>query len=191
MRMRTGCLIAVSAVALVMFAMPGCGRKSSDAPLVPDAPVANFTASPLSGGATLGVQFTSLCTGSITGYLWDFGDGGTSTEASPLHDYLSNGLYDVTLSATGAWGSDTETKTGYIYVGPGIPGLRPETDLTHNLCNWPADEFSPANHVSVQIAIAVGDYAIDFTLKDPRGVDYNLGVLLQTKPVLLIFGSCT
>lgn len=33
-------------------------------------------------------------------YLWDFGDGTTSTEATPTHTYLLSGQYDVKLTAT-------------------------------------------------------------------------------------------
>lgn len=34
-----------------------------------------------------------------TGYFWDFGDGGTSTETEPEHYYQSSGLYTITLIA--------------------------------------------------------------------------------------------
>ena len=74
---------------------------------------------------------------------------------------------------------------------PAPADLQPESALKDNLCNWPAQEFSPSNHVSAQLAFGVGQYAIDFTLRDPSGTSYNLGALLQAKPVFLIFGSCT
>lgn len=74
---------------------------------------------------------------------------------------------------------------------PVVGGLRAESELTDNLCNWPQEEFSPTNKVSSQLALAVGEYAIDFTLKDTSGTSYNLGELLATRPVLLILGSCT
>jgi PKD repeat protein len=38
--------------------------------------------------------------GTITSYLWDFGDGATSAEASPAHTYAAAGTYDVTLTVT-------------------------------------------------------------------------------------------
>jgi PKD repeat protein len=37
-------------------------------------------------------------------YLWDFGDGTTSTDASPVHTYAQDGLYWVTLTITGSDG---------------------------------------------------------------------------------------
>ena len=48
------------------------------------------------------VNFTNLTTGgggTIIGYLWDFGDGTTSTDENPSHSYLSPGGYTVSLTA--------------------------------------------------------------------------------------------
>ncbi len=40
-------------------------------------------------------------------YLWDFGDGTTSTESNPSHEYAVTDVYEVTLIVTGFCGSDT------------------------------------------------------------------------------------
>ena len=46
------------------------------------------------------IQFNN--TSSKTGnFVWDFGDGTTSTEVSPLHKYAKAGVYDVTLTLEG------------------------------------------------------------------------------------------
>lgn len=47
------------------------------------------------------VSFTNQsASSSSTSYLWDFGDGQTSTTASPTHLYTTNGNYQVCLSIT-------------------------------------------------------------------------------------------
>jgi PKD repeat protein len=80
------------------------------------SPVANFEATPLEGESPLSVSFQNLSVGNTNTFLWDFGDGGTSTEENPIHEYLLSGIYTVTLEVAGTDGSDTETKTDYITV---------------------------------------------------------------------------
>ena len=42
-------------------------------------------------------------------FWWDFGDGNTSTEPSPSHQYAITGLYQITLVTSSFCGSDTAT----------------------------------------------------------------------------------
>lgn len=48
------------------------------------------------------VRFYSILAGlgsmTVSGYYWDFGDGNTSTEASPEHIYANGGSYVVVLT---------------------------------------------------------------------------------------------
>lgn len=78
------------------------------------APVADFSATPLSGKYPLTVKFTDSSTNTPTSWLWSFGDGSTSTLQNPIHKYTTNGSFTVSLTATNAGGSDTETKANYI-----------------------------------------------------------------------------
>ncbi len=72
------------------------------------APVSDFTFSIASGGV---VTFANAST-NATGYTWDFGDGNTSTDASPTHTYIQNGDFDVMLTARNSAGaSDVSTQT--------------------------------------------------------------------------------
>lgn len=50
------------------------------------------------------VAFTALAHSTET-YLWDFGDGDTSTEKNPVHVYTDGGYYTVTLTVTGSSGT--------------------------------------------------------------------------------------
>ena len=89
----------------------------------PGPPVADFSGSPTSGNAPLTVDFTDLSTGEIDSWLWDFGDGGTSTEPNPSYEYTAVEVYTVSLTVTGPHGSDTEIKVNYITVTE--PGTEP------------------------------------------------------------------
>lgn len=53
---------------------------------------------------------------SITGWLWDFGDGNTSTQQNVVHTYTALGTFDVTLTITDASGSDSTTRVGVVEI---------------------------------------------------------------------------
>jgi len=73
------------------------------------------------GGAPQNVQFSaSDLVGDIVSYDWDFGDGGSSTQQNPSHQYTTNGNYVVTLTALSAGGA-TYTRTLDVQVGDGNP----------------------------------------------------------------------
>ncbi len=87
--------------------------------VVPDGPVAAFTASPLSGNLPLRVQFTDQSTGiGINFWAWDFTDDGTidSTLQSPAFTYPLAGVYNVSLTVTNVAGSNTTIKENYISI---------------------------------------------------------------------------
>lgn len=45
-------------------------------------------------------QFQDMSFGNINSWLWNFGDGTTSTEQNPAHTYTGNGAYVVTLTVS-------------------------------------------------------------------------------------------
>jgi len=59
----------------------------------------------------LSVTFTNFSANAVT-HMWDFGDGGMSTEIDPIYTYAMSGDYEVTLTVTDANGvEDSVTKT--------------------------------------------------------------------------------
>ncbi|HNS12414.1 MAG TPA: PKD domain-containing protein [Bacteroidia bacterium] len=83
--------------------------------VVEPAPQVAFSPSPGSGCTPLNVSFSNTTTGSPT-FNWNFGDGGTSSLASPSHTYVNPGSYSVTLIATQGTCADTLTQTNLITV---------------------------------------------------------------------------
>ncbi len=73
-------------------------------------PIAAFTQDRTTGQVPLTVQFTNQSSGNVTSVLWNFGDGGTSTELNPRHTFNAPGLYNVTLTVTGPGGSSNVTR---------------------------------------------------------------------------------
>jgi PKD repeat protein len=108
----------LSGEARVVLTNDASGNPMADAVRMVEvtSPVADFVAAPLTGTAPLNVSFESRSAGNISDFLWNFGDGQTSTEQNPVHQYLSAGVYTVTLEVVGPEGSDLETKTNFITV---------------------------------------------------------------------------
>src|SRR5205085_11773159 len=85
-------------------------------------PTANFFASPVSICVGQTTQFTNSSGSGITNYSWNSGSGATPATANTVGphsvSYSSSGSKTVSLTVTGAGGSNTMTKTNYINVAP-------------------------------------------------------------------------
>lgn len=78
----------------------------------------DFSATTTSGEPPLTVGFQLSAVG-FESFVWNFGDGTTSTELNPYHTYTATGTYTVTLTGTTASGKTyTKTKTNYISLAP-------------------------------------------------------------------------
>ncbi len=73
---------------------------------------------------SLSVDFTNN-SNNATSYEWDFGDGETSNEPDPIHEYTEPGEYEVTLTAMNECGSNSITQTIIVTVNVvgEIPGI--------------------------------------------------------------------
>lgn len=104
----------------------GCSSTDSVTITVNPLPVPMFMAA---GDTTscdsLAVDFINMSTNGIS-YVWNFGNGQTSTAMNPPTVFYQNGLYSVTLKVTSADGCvDTHTKPNYVEVIP-----TPQADFT-------------------------------------------------------------
>lgn len=110
--------IAVSTGGTVYVADSGNNRIQVFAHPSVSPLTAAFSENTTTGAVPLAVRFTDTSSGSLTGWIWSFGDGTTSTEPNPVHTYVSPGTYTVFLTVVGASGSDTVTKADLITVTP-------------------------------------------------------------------------
>lgn len=80
--------------------------------------ISHFQAETTSGEVPFSVNFYDLTThglGDLTSWFWDFGDGATSEEQHPSHEYQVGGLYTVSLTVTDSNGlTNTRNKLEYI-----------------------------------------------------------------------------
>lgn len=112
----TSQISTINAGTYVITAISSCG-SFSDTAIVTNKPLptAGFTSS------TVGLTgiFNNTST-NATSYLWDFGDGNTSTVQNPSHVYTSAGTYSVSLTVTNECGTSTFGPTSISVVNAGI-----------------------------------------------------------------------
>ncbi|MCP4536695.1 MAG: PKD domain-containing protein, partial [Chloroflexi bacterium] len=183
----------------VILTVSGLGgsdtRTRTDYITVHGPPTADFDGNPTSGVAPLSVTFVNHSTVGLT-YLWDFGDGQTSTIINPTHTYTQTGVYTVTLTVTGLGDSDTLTRTHYIAVSQGVTadfsanptsGVAPLTVNFANLssgsydtCTWNFgdgntiyDDCNDQSHtyISPGPVTAGGAYTVSLTVSGLGGTD--------------------
>jgi gliding motility-associated-like protein len=83
-------------------------------------PNANFAAAPLQSCAGNLIQFSDFSTGPITDWLWQFGDGGQSSEQNPKYQYTDTGYFPVTLIVSEYGCKDTLVRKKYVYLKPPV-----------------------------------------------------------------------
>ena len=80
-------------------------------------PAAKFAISGFEVAAPTTITFINFSS-NATSYLWNFGDGSTSTDFNPTHTYATNGSYLLKLTATGPEGENTACKIVSIEAPP-------------------------------------------------------------------------
>ena len=158
-------------------------------------PIIDFYINETLGNSPLPVQFNYINTGgSITNYLWDFGDGSTSTLANPVHTYSSDieQSFTVSLSVTGPGGSDTIEHENCISVIP--ISYPPSSNFSSNTqtsygeiqfssisngqidsFNWDFGDGNTSNEKNpFHIYSNPGLYTVSLTISGPTGTDIEI-----------------
>ena len=163
-----------SALLIAVFLVTGATQVWAD------PPVADFVADPLTGkGRITTFNFTDQSTGTVESWLWEFGDGGTSTSQNPSHQYSNVGTYTVRLTVDGSEGPDVEEKIDYITVTMGAEfttntpreGPGPLPVLFDERCSRPVDTWEWDFE---------GDGIVDSTEKDPYHTYNDRGLYTVT-----------
>lgn len=107
-------------VSLTVTTAGGCSNTVSRTITINPLPTADFNAAPVcAGSATVFGNSSTIPTGSITTYSWDFGDTYTSNQSSPSHSYAAAGTYTVRFIATSGFGcTDTVVKPVVVNTNP-------------------------------------------------------------------------
>jgi len=104
-------------VTLTVAASSGCVSVTTQPVTVNPLPQAAFAST--TACANQPTAFTDNSTGGATSWQWDFGDGNTSTQQNPAHQYASSGAFNTTLiAATAAGCADTIVNQVIVYSQP-------------------------------------------------------------------------
>lgn len=173
-------------------------------------PTAAFSATPTAGRVPLTVHFSSQSTGPVTGWQWDFGDGHTGSGQNPAHTYGVPGDYDITLTVTGAGGSDSKILPKLISVG--AAPARPVAAFTVSPTRGPmplAVQFTDQSSGQVtqwqwdfgdghtgqvrnpqHIYEVVGSYTVSLTVGGPAGsaTETKIGLVMVDRKIEAVIG---
>jgi len=110
------------AVSLVISTAGGCADtlRMPEAVRAGNKPNASFTVNPNDVCAFQPVQFSDNSSGNVDQWLWQFGDGGTSTSQNPSYQYTDTGYFSVTLIVWSNSCPDTLTLNNIVHIKPPI-----------------------------------------------------------------------
>jgi len=135
------------------------------------------------------VQFTDLSTGNVISWFWDFGDGNTSTQQNPLHNYNQAGTYTVMLVASNGVNFDTLYAPNAITVEAlptaGISAVQREA------CEPFEIQFQDASSGATSWLWDFGDGTATSTLQNPDHWYLNAGTYTVTLTVSNAISGCS
>lgn len=153
----------------------GCTRSTTVNNMITvNAAASNFMFTPASGCLPITVTFTDLSPAAVS-WLWDFGDGNTSTVQNPVHTYVTAPTGPVTLTIVDVNGcSKTRTRPSVVAIIPDITandtvGCRPMTvnfssTTVANSYLWDfGDGFTSTQQNPVHTYTATGSYTVSLT----------------------------
>lgn len=152
-------------ITVALISAAGCDKDNNEAPF---KALFNFS---VSGFSTNFLNFTDFrnYSGPYAEYSWDFGDGETSTLASPSHIYNATGEYQVTLTATKS--GMTSTFSDKVTIkGPEIKIEGDFTDWDHIDFNYVNDD---ADAVLKSVKVFESGGNINFYVEGSDGMDFS------------------
>ena len=120
------------------------------------------------------IIFENKTKGTVIAWAWDFGDGTSSSMASPIHEFAQNGEYTIRLTAYTCGTSITSVKPNYIEILRPVP---PKANTHISICGEGKTNISvmPSGGEIKWFESSVGGQAI------ANGSDFETDYLTQSK----------
>lgn len=161
-------------VTLTITSAAGCVKTITHPVLVTPSPVAQFIYNSIMPNSNDQYQFTDrsiISAGALAGYNWDFGDGAASTDQNPVHAYVADGTYTVTLTITSALGcSSSISQTVTVSKNPNV--IAGFTIDNASKCIT-GNSFTFTNNSTVTGTTVLDGYVWDFGDGSPTNNDVN------------------
>jgi gliding motility-associated-like protein len=171
----------------------GCTAQTTTSVTVNPKPVANFALPNvcLPAGTANFSSTSTIASGSITGYAWDFGDGNTAAIANPTNTYTTVGPYTVSLTVTSNNGcTDTKSQSlTTIYAEPQAAFNAPAEVCLGTVTNF-TDISTAPNSTVTQWAWDFGDGNTS-TARNPTHTYATAGSYVVTLSVTSAIGCQT
>jgi gliding motility-associated-like protein len=139
----------------------GCSSSSTQNITVHPLPIVNISGQNVCEGSD--ITFTNvsgISSGNITGFVWDFGNGSSSTQQNPTQNFPFEGVFTITATATSNNGC-IATGATQVQVFP-IPQAQ---FITSNICEGETANFTSISTVSSQ-----------FTANNIASTEWDFGV---------------
>lgn len=147
-------------------------------------PNANFNIGNSNNTCNLSVNFnntSSMSSGSLTSYFWNFGDNTTSTLQQPVHTYSTFGTYTVSLIVGSNKGCyDTTSHVITINPGPTVSFTNQAICLNASVTFSDNSNVTPGNIVSWNWNLGNGNFS---TLQNPSSTYTSTGNYLVSLTV--------
>ncbi|MCW2527766.1 MAG: hypothetical protein JWM76_2626 [Pseudonocardiales bacterium] len=123
-------------------------------------PTASFTSSCTGLNCTFNGTGSTDSDGTITGYAWTFGDGGTASSSTPTHTYAAGGTYQIRLTVTDDDGAINSKTTSVVVTAPNVPPTASFTSACTGLsCTFNGTGSTDSNGSITGYAWTFGDGA--------------------------------
>ena len=120
------------AALLYLLVLAACKDDNANEP-ANQLPVAGFSISNTDPETGESITFTDASTdqdGEITRWIWNFGDGETSTDQNPQHTFQTAGNYTVSLTVTDDDGGEDTLEEGLVVVDPTVENQPPTASFS-------------------------------------------------------------
>lgn len=134
-------------------------------------------------GQDIDFSYTSNVT--YQSVLWDFGDGSTSADASPEHQYTGNGIYTVTLTA---YRPGIERKETFTITVAGLPEAGLQENYT--ICNGNSLILTAPDGLNYNWSTGEDSQSIEIADAGNFSLTLSIGECFETHYFIVTAGNC-